>query len=44
MWPLCDEVAIVIENLNAAIAPIGYQHPALRIQRERMRYIEFTWG
>ncbi len=44
LWPLCDEAAILIENLNASIAPIGHQHPALRIQRERMGYIELTWS
>ena len=40
--PLLQEVAVLIEDLNAVVVAVGDEQPALRIQRERVRHEELT--
>src|SRR5439155_10325767 len=42
LFPFRDEVAILIENLQAAVVAIGEEHTAFRIHRDRVRDIDLA--
>ena len=40
--PLLDEVAVLIEDLNAVVVAVADEQPPFGIERERVRLIEFA--
>ena len=42
LLPLVDELAVLIEDLDAVVVAIADEEPALRVDRERVRLIEFA--
>src|SRR6185436_5073989 len=39
---LCDELALLIENLNAVVAAVGNEQSPPRVHRQRVRNVELT--
>src|SRR5262249_18478572 len=40
--PLIDEVAVLVENLNAMVAAIAHKQPPAGAEEYRMRYVELA--
>src|SRR6185503_3041090 len=44
LFPLIDELPILIEYLDAAVAAVRDENAAARVDRDAVRRIEFTWS
>src|SRR6266850_2885344 len=44
LLPLVDEVALLVEDLDAPVRAIGHVHPSLRVDADVMRLIELARG
>src|SRR5213593_4561637 len=42
LFPLCDELAVLVEDLDPVVVPVADEQPAFGIHRERVRLVELA--